>query len=255
MHFRDYMYKCVYEDNKWATKSRLCSEVKDIVEYKLEEICEVLEVTDPSKECIAYKDKCIESYRECEDYNENVEKEKCEAIIPEEYDEKKCVFRNNKCVSENRSCSSFKLENIKKYCLLLGSPYNIKCTYSNGLCLEEKKESAINENTYTIFKNDDTNNFNLSEDIYSFPENEYNNTSNINKDTYIFEFENSTSYLNEDTYISYTSDKEEINIISTINEDTHVSSKKEDGSFSDFFVISIISFWSWMTLLPNLSVI
>ena len=60
-NYRSYTHKCVYEDNKCTTKNILCFELKDIVEYKLERICEDLEVTDPNKHCIVYIDKCIKS--------------------------------------------------------------------------------------------------------------------------------------------------------------------------------------------------
>ena len=138
------MYKCIYENKTCITKNVYCSELKDIVEDKLEDIYADLEVNDPNKECIANKDKCIESYVKCEDYEENVEKEKCEAIIPEDYYYKKCAFDsvNNKCISEKLICSSFKLENVKNYCELLGESYNKKCIFSNGFCLEEKKNQA-----------------------------------------------------------------------------------------------------------------
>ena len=144
IYYRDYTHKCVFENKKCITKKILCSELKNVVENKLEKICEELEVTDTNKICIAFRDKCIESYRECEDYNKNVEKEKCEAIIPEEYSNIKCVYdrKNKKCISENLSCSSFNLENVKNYCELLG--YNNNCIYSNGFCLVEKKVSTIN---------------------------------------------------------------------------------------------------------------
>ena len=74
------------------------------------------------KICIDYNDHCIKTYSTCKDYNENVEKSKCEAIIPENYNSIKCVYdsENGKCICESLEFSSFDLEILKFNCDILG---------------------------------------------------------------------------------------------------------------------------------------
>ena len=124
-YYLDYKTKCVYEDNKCTTKQKNCSEFKLIKELGSKgniQLCEFLITNDKNKKCIFYIDGCIESYSNCEDYNQNVQKEICESIITEDYLTNKCVFDENKneCITEVKPCSSYQTESFKLDCELLG---------------------------------------------------------------------------------------------------------------------------------------
>ena len=146
IHSLDYESKCIFDsDNKKCkTQIRNCSD--SFLDIK-GEFCDNLNVVDKKKICLDYNDHCIETYRTCEDYNENVEKSKCELIIPENYYSVKCVYDsdNRKCISENLECSSFKLENLKYYCDILGKKINKICTYSDGFCLEKNQSDTFDD--------------------------------------------------------------------------------------------------------------
>ena len=118
------------------TQIRNCSD--SLLDQK-QEFCEDLNVVDKKKICAAYNNYCIETYSTCENYTENVEKSKCEAIIPENYYSVKCVYdsENGKCITENLECSSFDIEIFKYYCDILGKEINKNCVYSDGFCLEK----------------------------------------------------------------------------------------------------------------------
>ena len=104
--------------------------------------CQDLQTNDENKKCFLYIDRCIESYSKCEDYAQNVQKEACESIIPQDYLSSNCVFdeKNNKCITELKSCSSFQIESLKFQCEFLGLYYNKQCIYSDGYCSEKITE-------------------------------------------------------------------------------------------------------------------
>jgi hypothetical protein len=144
-YYIKYTEKCVYENNKCIQKKKNCNEYIFLKELEFEQNrdnCENLKPNDNNKICFLYNDKCIESYSQCEDYNQNVQKEACESIIPQNYNSSKCIFdeNNNKCITEMKTCSSFKP--LKVECESLGF-YNIKeCIYSDGYCLENTENTV-----------------------------------------------------------------------------------------------------------------
>ena len=162
MHFLDYESKCVFDEEKKSCKTevRYCDEA-----FKIQNLygkfCDSISPRDENKICLSYKNKCIETYATCEDYQENVEKDKCEAIIPEEYENVKCVYDedNKKCISQNLECSSFIIESIKYTCELLGKEINKTCVYSDGFCYEkhEAGETDKADKTEETDKTDEIN--------------------------------------------------------------------------------------------------
>ena len=175
IYWIDDSIKCVYDENKkCVTRQINCADMTDINAFKGEQICEYLNVNDENKECIFYNNKCIESYRYCENYNQNVEKNICEAIIPEDYHSIKCVYDSEKgeCISERLSCSSFQLESFNFYCGLLGRDTNKKCEYSNGFCSNTGIIGIINP--YEQGKSNNENTINNSTDKNSNDENTNN---------------------------------------------------------------------------------
>ena len=137
--------KCVFDDEnkKCKTEVRYCDEAFTFQNGYIK-FCDGILTRDENKICLNYKNECIETYGECEDYNDNVEKDKCEAIIPDAYYLVKCVYddENKKCISKNLECSSFEIEPIKYICELLGNEMNKKCVYSDGFCLENNENDS-----------------------------------------------------------------------------------------------------------------
>ena len=88
---------------------------------------------------MSYNNKCIEVYRKCEDYTENVKKDICESLITDNYYDANCVYENNKCVTKYKTCSDYNTEIIKENCKFLFPGLTTKCLYSNGDCIEKKK--------------------------------------------------------------------------------------------------------------------
>ena len=85
--------KCVLEEEGGSLycvkKQKQCSDAKDSVE------CSQIRVSNDKKRCFYLKDKCIEQYKTCEDYEEAedvLDKEACESIVIANDDLNKCVF-------------------------------------------------------------------------------------------------------------------------------------------------------------------
>ena len=135
--------KCSLINNTCVSTERYCSEYI----FNNRKYCDYLKTKDENKICFDYKGKCIESYEFCEDYNQNVDKETCENIIPQSYHYDKCVYdsENKKCISEHLPCSSYQVDSIGEQCRYLGIENNIKCEYSNGTCLAEHTEDDDGE--------------------------------------------------------------------------------------------------------------
>lgn len=134
-----YKLKCVYENQQCKTKTKSCSEYifDNTIGAKMNiETCYDLEINDKNKICFLYNDGCIESYSKCEDYNQNVEKDICENIIPENYETNKCVYDSNKhiCKTVKKTCSSYQTDLFKYICDSYGMWSKMKCGYSKGKC-------------------------------------------------------------------------------------------------------------------------
>ena len=132
----DYDTKCVLKNKKCEKIERYCSEFIYNGKY-----CNGLKVKEENKICFDYKGNCIESYETCENYNQNVDKNTCEEIVPSSYSYQKCVYdsENNLCKSENLSCSSIQTDLYKNKCESLGFQNYLKCIYSNGKCIEDSQ--------------------------------------------------------------------------------------------------------------------
>lgn len=145
-NFINYRLKCIYENKKCITKTKSCSEHKfngSIHRKTNWEICQDLKVSDENKYCFLSKGGCIESYLNCEDYNKNVEKDICESIIPENYEESKCIYDNeNKlCKTVKKACSTFQADLLSDFCESYGFWTKKKCSYSSGKCSKKDDKS------------------------------------------------------------------------------------------------------------------
>ena len=81
MKSTDYSSKCVLEEGKCIKKEKnSCSDYKPGDEYS----CIGIQLQDQLKACVYYEDKCIETYKTCEDYTGN-DKEVCESFLPNRF--------------------------------------------------------------------------------------------------------------------------------------------------------------------------
>ena len=140
--FIEYDVKCILKDNQCVATDRYCSDFIFPGESCLE-----LKAKDENKICNFYGRKCFESYEKCEDYNQNVDKETCEKIIPGNY-YTRCVYdnENRECISKALSCSSFQIDLLKDECETMELENNMKCFYNNGKCSSSLKSSENVEN-------------------------------------------------------------------------------------------------------------
>ena len=145
-------YKCVYEKEEVGCEKKLleCSEAKSD-EDLCNRISAILEATT-GKYCAYIDGVCNEQYKTCEDYNKNVEMEKCKAIIPKNRLTETCGFKNeankNICFTEPVKCESLNVDDYEFYCKNL----NAFCSYSNGICSYAEKPCA--DVTFMLPKNE-----------------------------------------------------------------------------------------------------
>ena len=110
----------------------------DFSNYK-HEYCEVLDAGNENKKCTYINNKCISTFKNCEDYyNQKV----CESIIPDGFPEIKCVLERNSCIPKERICSDFKfgLESNSNCMRLKSSDEKKRCVFANNKCEEQFKE-------------------------------------------------------------------------------------------------------------------
>ena len=72
----------------------------------IEETCQGLDPGDDNKLCNMINNKCIDTYKECEDY-EGENQKIYESIRPLSDYYKKCVISGNACTAESKACSDF----------------------------------------------------------------------------------------------------------------------------------------------------
>lgn len=134
--------KCVYEEGKCITKKRHCSDLEEMIKDEdttTSELCESLYPKDPNKICSMQGNQCIETYEECEDYNENVKQDICESIITS-YSFNECVFEDGECISKEKTCSEYNVDFLQVFCSdIIPFNFNKKCSLSNGICSEKDK--------------------------------------------------------------------------------------------------------------------
>ena len=131
---RDSKYKCVYKEKTGCERQLLdCSEAK--TSTACDDISTIL-ITDSSntKYCSFFNGTCTEQYYNCADYNKNVQKEICQAIMPHNYKTKHCVYKDQSgkitCEEEQNDCESFDVDKYKYEC----TKKNPFCSYSDGIC-------------------------------------------------------------------------------------------------------------------------
>lgn len=147
-----YYSKCVYENNT-CIRQRItkCEDYDEIgISY-----CSMAYISY-FKYCKINDGKCVEDYRHCPEKEEEISKEKCEAIIPYNDDQFKCVYNEEDkgCYGVLKQCSDGTNEETCKSMVLykqneLGLYYkktSSKCVWENKSCVEKAKEcwEAIN---------------------------------------------------------------------------------------------------------------
>ena len=135
----DVTKKCVYKDNekKCETQKKSCSTFQS--DYYSSEICSELSTEVSSKSCIFYNNKCLETYTNCEDYNEAVNKDICESIIPKNYINTKCVYSNGECVEQRKKCDEYNINLLINKCENISPGFTKKCVYFDYFCYERSK--------------------------------------------------------------------------------------------------------------------
>ena len=130
--------KCVYENGKCISKSKICSDYKQGQDI---DFCENIELTDNEKHCVLINNECLEKYKECELYIGQIKSE-CENNIPK-YDifTKKCVFneQDNSCTTQSKICSDYDFDNCGKYPPLDGTK---QCLWINNQCVMRDTECS-----------------------------------------------------------------------------------------------------------------
>ena len=145
--------KCVFKNN--ACKEELktsCSDYNNSYYYNLNykgERCYNIQLTDTNKYCNFYNDSCSEQFKKCEYYKGN-NKTECESIFPFNRSDI-CLFINNECIQiQKNSCSQYrpeegvygcegiKLDNYKKYCVLVNNRCEEHYKYCRDIELDKR---------------------------------------------------------------------------------------------------------------------
>ena len=139
-HSYDYSYHCVYTNGKCDYKKKTsCSDYK---EGEGRNMCTYnIELSDEDKYCLFKNDKCIETYRQCSNY-QGSDDSICNSIITE--DGGNCEYKNDACIDKIMECSDYTsiLDNLgSRACEEDSYPsdYNKKCVFSNYNCLEKDR--------------------------------------------------------------------------------------------------------------------
>jgi len=132
--YPDHSYKCVYSEKNGCERKLLdCSEVN--TKSQCEDISTILkDATNSKNYCVFFNGTCSQQYYECSKYEKDVQKEKCETIIPYNYENTHCFYSDTpsgiKCEAVPKTCKSFNEKDYIYECIKL-SPF---CSYSDGVC-------------------------------------------------------------------------------------------------------------------------
>ena len=102
--------------------------------------CEILDAGNENKKFTYVNNKCISTFKKCEDYNHQ---NNCESIIPGGFPEIKCVLEGNSSIPKYRISSDYKFRlEAKSNCISLKpSDEKTRCVFANNKCEEQFKES------------------------------------------------------------------------------------------------------------------
>ena len=163
-----------------------CSYFEDIKKYS----CKDINTGDESKKCSFYNNKCVNTYKSCEDYKDNIQKDICESITIENYPDKKCIFENNKCIEKERTCSEFKTgkEAISNCHSLHPNDANKICIFKNNKCEEQYKKCEDYKDNIQKDICESIQPFNENDEIDVSQKCVYDNETCIQKDRYCTEY-------------------------------------------------------------------
>ena len=139
-HSYDYSYHCVYTNGKCEYKVKTsCSDYK---EGEGRDMCTYyIELDDKDKYCLFKNNKCIETYRQCNNYQGNDESI-CNSIITE--DGVNCEYKNDACIDIIMECSDYTsiLDNLgsracEEDCYL--PDFCKKCVFTNDIAKRKIK--------------------------------------------------------------------------------------------------------------------
>ena len=127
------------DENKCKSRKRKCEEIQK------EGVCNNQALEDKNKRCLFTGSKCIEIYKTCDLYQENVSnknKGDCEIIEPNYADQLiyKCEFneKNQECSKKKLKCEEY-LGQDEDYCksLKVNLDPGLKCALIGGKCIEQ----------------------------------------------------------------------------------------------------------------------
>ena len=136
LYYIDYYSKCVFINNQCLRQKLECEEFKDSY------YCIRQELENENKKC-AYDIQigCIEVYKSCESEESNKDKDICENIILDYFNEidfaHKCIFDNNKCKKISKTCDDYKQGQSESFCIKIFLNSYSKCVFKDNKCLME----------------------------------------------------------------------------------------------------------------------
>lgn len=145
-------YKCSFKEddnNKCVTIKKTCTEIKK------ESTCNSHALSDTKKKCIFKEDKCIEEFKNCDEYNSSdkskMTQNDCESITPIYTDGKvyKCVYKE---IDSIKSCEKQELTKCEDYLgdnedICKSYPVNdtdlYTCVFVDNHCVTQYKRCSI----------------------------------------------------------------------------------------------------------------
>jgi len=146
----DYNYKCVFDETKKICSQKKLEKCEDYESGQDEKYCSSIELNSAFKGCTIQGEKCVETYRDCPNKEENLSKENCENIKLEDYyickydQTKGCYRKIRECLDANdkAECESMVLYDKSKEEI----DYNNKCVWDNNACSKKAKECKDAQN-------------------------------------------------------------------------------------------------------------
>ena len=136
----DVHYNCVYDsDAKECKKEKKeCKEIKD------KETCFAHSLDETKKQCIFWKNECIEQYNSCENYETNVkaeDKKSEDCIIIQETPTKRCDYTDKSvCTAVTKTkCNEYQSGQPEAYCTSITLNDTHKCELIDNKCVETFK--------------------------------------------------------------------------------------------------------------------
>ena len=142
--------KCIIKDNKCTEVKR--SSCEEYIEGNKE--CSSFYDSSNKKYCTMINNKCQTHYKYCNEFETDVNEEKCIANIPKSI-ENKCIWKNSQCREVSRDCKEFAIKSGGAQCLYLKASDEDKIcrnSFDNGIwhCEEKYKTCELYDEKETV---------------------------------------------------------------------------------------------------------